>query len=77
MKRVVLALATVVLTASLINAQGKTAKPLQIWVVDVEGGKAARYVSPSGQTAMIDTFTATTLVTPSARSSCRVYDPRS
>ena len=34
---------------------GQEPKPLEIWVVDVEGGKAALYVSPTGQTALIDT----------------------
>jgi competence protein ComEC len=55
MKRIALALLIVATAATLINAQTKTAKPLEIWVVDVEGGKAALYVSPTGQTAMIDT----------------------
>ncbi|MFL6280303.1 MAG: ComEC/Rec2 family competence protein [Vicinamibacterales bacterium] len=55
MKRVGLSLAIVVIAAALIIAQSKTTKPLEIWVVDVEGGKAALYVSPTGQTAMIDT----------------------
>ena len=40
---------------SLLDAQRGATKPLEIWVVDVEGGKAALYVSPTGQTAMIDT----------------------
>src|SRR3954463_5383383 len=55
MRRVTLALLIVAIAAALINAQSKTTKPLEIWVVDVEGGKAALYVSPTGQTAMIDT----------------------
>jgi competence protein ComEC len=55
MKRFALALGIVVITAVLIGAQGQKPKPLEIWVVDVEGGKAALYVSPTGQTAMIDT----------------------
>jgi competence protein ComEC len=46
---------TLALSAAFPVAQEKTAKPLEIWVVDVEGGKAAIYVSPTGQTAMIDT----------------------
>jgi beta-lactamase superfamily II metal-dependent hydrolase len=44
-----------VTSAALLAAQAKPAKPLEIWVVDVEGGKAALYVSPTGQTAIIDT----------------------
>ena len=55
MKRFGLALLIVFITASFLNAQRGTAKPLEIWVVDVEGGKAALYVSPTGQTAIIDT----------------------
>ena len=55
MKRIALALTIVTLAAALINAQAKTTKPLEIWVVDVEGGKAALYVTPTGQTAIIDT----------------------
>jgi competence protein ComEC len=54
MKRLWLGMSIVLLTAVLLSAQPKT-KPLEIWVVDVEGGKAALYVSPTGQTAMIDT----------------------
>jgi competence protein ComEC len=42
-------------TAAFVAAQRGTAKPLEIWVVDVEGGKAALYVTPTGQTAIIDT----------------------
>jgi beta-lactamase superfamily II metal-dependent hydrolase len=38
-----------------ISAQGGPAKPLEIWVIDVEGGKAALFVTPTGQTAIIDT----------------------
>jgi competence protein ComEC len=55
MRRLGFSLALVAIAATLINAQTKTAKPLEIWVVDVEGGKAALYVTPTGQTAMIDT----------------------
>jgi competence protein ComEC len=55
MRRLVVALSALVLTAALPGAQQTAAKPLQIWVVDVEGGKAALYVTPTGQTAIIDT----------------------
>src|SRR4051812_5420938 len=54
-KRFGLSIAIVVIAATLITAQTKTTRPLDIWVVDVEGGKAALYVSPTGQTALIDT----------------------
>jgi competence protein ComEC len=55
MKRLAPVLSIFVLASAFLAAQGKTAKPLEIWVVDVEGGKAALYVSPTGQTAIIDT----------------------
>jgi len=45
----------VLLGAAFPAAQGGNTKPLEIWVVDVEGGKAALYVTPTGQTAIIDT----------------------
>jgi competence protein ComEC len=38
-----------------VSAQRGPVKPLEIWVVDVEGGKAALYVTPTGQTAIVDT----------------------
>lgn len=42
------------LSATLLAAQGKSAKGLDIWVVDVEGGKAALFVSPTGQSVLVD-----------------------
>ena len=36
-------------------AQSRTAKPLQIYVIDVEGGNATLFVSPSGESLLIDT----------------------
>ncbi len=53
MKRLWLSVSIVVLATAVLAAQSKT-KPLEIWVVDVEGGKAALYVSPTGETALID-----------------------
>src|SRR5262245_56481407 len=55
MRRFGLALSIAIVTSALIGAQAQKPKPLEIWVVDVEGGKAALYVSPTGQTAIIDT----------------------
>ena len=46
-------LSTLALTGAL-SAQRGAAKPLQIYVVDTEGGKAALWVSPSGQSLLID-----------------------
>ena len=36
------------------GAQTGSTKPLQIYVVDTEGGKATLFVSPTGQTALLD-----------------------
>jgi competence protein ComEC len=56
MKRLVAVLLAIVIgAAAFVVAQSRNTKALEIWVVDVEGGKAALYVSPTGQTALIDT----------------------
>jgi competence protein ComEC len=55
MKSLAAALSIVASAGILAAAQTKATKPLEIWVVDVEGGKAALYVTPTGQTAIIDT----------------------
>jgi competence protein ComEC len=57
MKRTVIALSCcVALGAGALLAQsGSGAKPVEMYVVDVEGGKAAFIVAPNGQTALIDT----------------------
>ena len=36
-------------------AQSRAAKPLQIYVIDVEGGNGTLFVSPSGESLLIDT----------------------
>jgi competence protein ComEC len=43
-----------VVAGTLAAAQGASTKPLQIYVVDTEGGKATLFVSPTGQTALLD-----------------------
>jgi beta-lactamase superfamily II metal-dependent hydrolase len=48
-------LSLAVLGATLVARQGASSNPLEIWVVDVEGGKAAIYRTPTGQTAIVDT----------------------
>jgi competence protein ComEC len=54
MKRLALAgVAIVALTGALL-AQRAPAKPLDIYVVDTEGGKAALWVTPGGQSLLID-----------------------
>ena len=40
--------------ATLVAAQAPSSKPLDIYVVDTEGGKAALFVSPTGQSLLID-----------------------
>ena len=56
MKRLAaIALSTIALTATLVAQRAVApAKPLEIYVVDTEGGKAALWVSPSGQSLLID-----------------------
>ena len=46
--------AAVVMSAALVSAQ-RQAKTLDIYVVDVEGGNASLFVSPSGESLLIDT----------------------
>ena len=41
-------------SGTLAGAQSGSTKPLQIYVVDTEGGKATLFVSPTGQTALLD-----------------------
>ena len=55
MKRFAAALLMVVVGAVYLAGQARNPKALEIWVVDVEGGKAALFVTPTGQTAIIDT----------------------
>ena len=50
-----LCLVTIVVSAALVAAQTRSGKTLDIYVVDVEGGNATLFVSPSGQSLLIDT----------------------
>ena len=43
------------LGAPLVAAHAQTSKPLNIYVVDVEGGNATLFAAPSGQSVLIDT----------------------
>ena len=55
MKRVTAALlSTFALGAVLVAAQAKPSKPLDIYIVDTEGGKATLFVTPSGETVLED-----------------------
>src|SRR3989442_1266386 len=49
-----LVLAVAALAAAFPPAQNRTSKPLDIYVVDVEGGNATLFVSPSGESMLID-----------------------
>src|ERR671934_1283700 len=52
-------LAVIVMSVALTSAQ-RAAKTLDIYVVDVEGGNATLFVSPSGESLLIDTGNAGT-----------------
>ncbi len=54
MRQAILLVSALALSAGLI-AQTRTAKTLDIYVIDVEGGNAQLYVSPSGESVLIDT----------------------
>lgn len=56
MKRLAaIALSTIALTTTLAAQRAAVpTKPLEVYVVDTEGGKAALWVSPSGQSLLID-----------------------
>ena len=55
MKRLaVIVLSTIALTTALVAQREAATKPLQIYVVDTEGGKAALWVAPGGQSLLID-----------------------
>src|ERR1043165_7472182 len=51
----VFAFIAAVVAVALASAQLRTAKTLDIYVVDVEGGNATLFVSPSGESLLIDT----------------------
>jgi competence protein ComEC len=53
--RRVFCLVTIVVSAVLVSAQSRNTRTLDIYVVDVEGGNATLFVSPSGQSLLIDT----------------------
>src|SRR5579862_3397785 len=55
MRRTMMVLLGLVLSASLAVAQAKTPKTLDIYVIDVEGGNAVLFVAPSGESMLVDT----------------------
>jgi len=54
MKRLAVTAAAIVVFTGALLAQRGPAKPLDIYVVDTEGGKAALWVTPTGQSLLID-----------------------
>ena len=54
MKRLTVAVLTMLALTPLMAAQRGPGKPLEIYVVDTEGGKATLFVSPAGQSLLID-----------------------
>jgi len=55
MTRTCLSIAAVALAAAVVSAQTRSARTLDIYVVDVEGGNATLFVSPTGESLLIDT----------------------
>ena len=55
MKRVLLAIAAVACLAVPAVAQNRATKPLTIYIVDVEGGNGVLFVSPTGESLLMDT----------------------
>src|SRR5262249_18574533 len=45
----------VLAAACLSRASAQTAKPLDVYFIDVEGGQATLFVTPSGESMLIDT----------------------
>ena len=50
-----LAVAIAAVCVVLPNAQSRTSKTLDIYLIDVEGGNATLFVPPSGESMLIDT----------------------
>ena len=48
-------LAMAVLAAPPLTAQSRTSNTIDIYLIDVEGGNATLFVSPSGESLLIDT----------------------
>ena len=55
MQKLTLAVLSMVMFAVLTVAQTRTARTLDIYLVDVEGGNATLFVAPSGDSLLIDT----------------------
>src|SRR5438128_751021 len=55
MRAILISLLAFFLLAAMLVAQNRPAKTLDIYVIDVEGGNSQLYVSPSGESVLIDT----------------------
>src|ERR1700674_1120339 len=55
MVRIILFLLAVVFPASVAVAQSRATNTLEIYVIDVEGGKAVLFAAPSGESVLVDT----------------------
>src|SRR5262245_32707044 len=55
MSKSILVLLAVLLAVTLVIGQSRSSKTLDIYVVDVEGGNATLFVSPAGESMLIDT----------------------
>jgi competence protein ComEC len=55
MRRTIVLVFLLVLSASAAVAQTKTPKTLDVYVIDVEGGNAVLFVAPSGESMLVDT----------------------
>ena len=71
MRTTKLTLAALVLTLALSTANAQTAKTFDIYVIDVEGGNAVLFVSPSGESLLMDTGNAGAAA---KRDAGRIYD---
>src|SRR5258708_27326439 len=55
MMRSAMLFALALLAPALCVAQARTSKTLDVYVIDVEGGNAVLYISPSGESLLMDT----------------------
>ncbi len=64
MQRALLALTAIACLAAPAFAQTRTARPLTIYVLDVEGGNSVLFVSPTGESLLMDTGNAGAVAAP-------------
>src|SRR5215831_17203819 len=54
MRKPILLVSALICITAIVAAQTRSSKPFNIYVVDVEGGNATLFVSPSGESVLID-----------------------